>query len=109
MRRWVGLGVVYSLPASNTLAGVACVVVAMPSGLAAVGVTLAGTARVCLLCSRRRRRSRGYQTITKADYTPMYVPTAHLNPEVGHRGMWREGRVCREESARGVRSDEAVA
>lgn len=31
---------------------------------------------------RRPKRSRGYQTISKAEYTPMYVPTAWLNPKV---------------------------
>ncbi|CAM9287643.1 unnamed protein product, partial [Sphacelaria rigidula] len=31
----------------------------------------------------RRRRSRGYQTISKAEYAPVYVPTAWLNPKSG--------------------------
>lgn len=36
----------------------------------------------CSFFLRRRRRSRGYQTISKREYTPMYVPTAWLNPKV---------------------------
>eukprot|EP00752_Nemacystus_decipiens_P012274 g10880.t1 len=30
---------------------------------------------------RRPRRTRGFQTISKEEYTPMYVPTAWLNPD----------------------------